>query len=105
MVMRLVHRYHMQSLRCAAGGYHSGYGMQNGAVHLGSGQPTADQGFAGLSNAQLQQRLALLQQSGGLGMGAPPLQVGLACCTSVNPLAQAVLGDLQTRMSEGDRPL
>ena len=103
--MKLVHRRHMQSLRCAAGGYHSGYGVQNGAVHLGSGQPTADQGFAGLSNAQLQQRLALLQQSGGLGMGAPPLQVGLACCSSANTLAQAMLSGLHTRVSAGDRLL
>ena len=79
--------------------------MQNGAVHLGSGQPTADQGFAGLSNAQLQQRLALLQQSGGLGMGAPPLQVGLACRGSAATSAQAILSGLHTRVSAGDRLL
>ena len=56
------------------GGFQSAYGLQNGAVHLGSGQPTAKQGFAGLSNLQLQQRLALLQESSGVGLPGQGLQ-------------------------------
>ena len=59
----------------AGGGYQSTYGLQNGAVHLGSGQPTAQQGFAGLSNLQLQQRLALLQESSSVGLPGQGLQV------------------------------
>lgn len=63
---------------CAGNGYQSAYGVQNGAVHLGSGQPTAQQGFAGLSNLQLQQRLALLQEANGLGLGVQGMQVDIA---------------------------
>ena len=62
----------------AGNGYQSAYGLQNGAVHLGSGQPTAQQGFAGLSNLQLQQRLALLQESSGVGLPGQGLQVSHA---------------------------
>ena len=76
------------SLGHAGNGYQSAYGLQNGAVHLGSGQPTAQQGFAGLSNLQLQQRLALLQESSGVGLPGQGLQaspgtalVAIRCCS------------------------
>lgn len=69
---------------CAGGGLQNAYGLQNGAVHLGSGQPTAQQGFAGLSNAQLQQRLALLQESSGVSLAGQGLQVRRACMDSLS---------------------
>lgn len=71
---------------CAGGGHQSAYGIQNGAVHLGSGQPTAQQGFAGLSNAQLQQRLALLQESSAVSLAGQGLQVRGACMDSLSVL-------------------
>lgn len=72
---------------CAGGGLQSAYGIQNGAVHLGSGQPSAQQGFAGLSNGQLQQRLALLQESSGVSLAGQGPQVRGACMDSLSVLA------------------